>query len=83
MKSRRFSCSHCGAVKIVPLSSKYIGVSEDTHHNKFRARVTVEGVTKSLGYYTDEINAAVAYDEYVLANGLIDKPLNFPHGRLR
>ena len=83
MKSRRFTCSCCGTVKIIPHSSKYTGVCWDKTHVKYRARVAYNGKSVSLSYYTDEVNAAVAYDEYVLANGLIDKPLNFPHGRLQ
>ena len=83
MKSRRFTCSCCGTVKIIPHSSKYLGVSLFKPNGKYRARVTSDGITTSLGYYANEVNAAVAYDEYVLANGLIDKPLNFPHGRLQ
>ena len=83
MKYRNYTCSSCGATKQVPLSSKFNGVSLYKPNGKYRTRVTVHGNTVSLGYFTDEVNAAVAYDEYVLANGLIDKPLNFPHGRLQ
>ena len=83
MKSRKFTCSHCGAIKVITHSSQYTGVSWDKVHKRFRTRVTQNGKQVSLSYFKDEVNAAVAYDEYVLANGLIDKPLNFPHGRLQ
>lgn len=47
-------------------TSKYKGVSWHTVANKWWARITVEGKTRSLGLYHDEDDAARAYNEGAL-----------------
>ena len=46
-------------------SSKFRGVSWHKGHNKWRAEVRVEGKKVYLGHYTNEAEAALAYDLYV------------------
>ena len=58
-------------------SSKYRGVSWHKANKKWEVRIRVDGKTKSLGYFADEIAAARAYDAFVIAKKL-NKPLNFP-----
>lgn len=55
--------------------SKYHGVTFATHAKKFRALIT-NGKYIHLGYFTDEIEAAKAFDKYVIENNL-PHPLNF------
>jgi len=59
-------------------TTKYKGVSWHAHRRKFRARITYEGKEHSLGYFTDEKEAARAYDKK--ANELFGRfaYLNFP-----
>ena len=40
-------------------------------------QIRVNRKQKHVGYFTDEVNAAHAYDAYAIANG-IDTPRNFP-----
>ena len=47
-------------------TSNYVGVSWCNTKNKFRSRIYVNGKTKSLGYFTDEIEAHKRY-EYELS----------------
>lgn len=57
-------------------SSQYRGVRRDPRWNKWQARIRVGGKTKHIGSYTEEVDAARAYDEFVISNKL-NKPLNF------
>lgn len=43
--------------------SKYKGVSMDKEKKKFRVLIMVNGKSNHVGYFTDEIAAAKAYDE--------------------
>lgn len=43
-------------------SSEYKGVSWYKKYNKWRARITFEGKAYLLGYYKEEMDAALAYD---------------------
>lgn len=57
--------------------SKYRGVTLDKRVGKYVARVTFPGrKIKYLGTFLSEIEAAEAYDKYVLDNNLPNK-LNF------
>ena len=58
-------------------TSKYRGVCYDKEDNKFRVRLSVNGVRKQYGRYENEIDAAKKYDE--IAKKLIgkDAQLNF------
>ena len=44
-------------------SSKYKGVWRDKKSGKWRAQICFRGTKKHLGYYTDEQQAAKAYDK--------------------
>lgn len=44
-------------------SSKFKGVCWKKDHNKWQAYIRFEGCLKHLGYFTDEIEAAKAYNE--------------------
>jgi hypothetical protein len=43
-------------------TSRYRGVNWDKRYNAWRARIGVQGVTKCLGYFSDELEAAKAYN---------------------
>ena len=47
---------------------------------KFRAMISVDGEPKYLGLFTKARDAAMAYDEAIVANQLPWKKLNFPDG---
>ena len=55
----------------------YRGVSWNKRDKKWQVSIRVDGKSKSLGYFFDEIAAARAYDAFVIAKKL-NKPLNFP-----
>lgn len=60
-------------------SSKYYGVSFSKKDNRWRVYKTVNGKTKALGSFIEEIDAAKKWDEYIIENNLRDLfPLNFP-----
>lgn len=44
-------------------SSKYLGVSWDKKLSKWRSRIMTNGVNKNLGFFRDEADAAIAYNE--------------------
>ena len=44
-------------------SSKYLGVNWDKQNSKWYAQIRIAGKVKYLGYFTDEIDAALAYDK--------------------
>lgn len=56
-------------------TSRYHGVNRVNHRHKFRALITVNGKSKHLGYFDNEIEAAQAYNDYAIENGL-PQPLN-------
>lgn len=60
---------------------KYIGVnfSNKAKVKKWRVRFCYKGKEIRNGYYLTELEAAVAYDKFIIENN-IDKPLNFPVG---
>ena len=47
-------------------SSVYIGVSFDTHSGKWKASININGKRKTIGRYTNEIDAAMAYNEAII-----------------
>ena len=60
--------------------SKYYGVGKSSSKRKpiyWRARIKYLGKAITIGYFKTEIEAALAYDDYITANG-IPHPLNFP-----
>ena len=60
-------------------SSKYRGVGWHKTNKKWQVKIWVDGKTKSLGSFANEIAAARAYDAFVIAKKL-NKLLNFPGG---
>jgi len=44
-------------------SSKYIGVCWDKNRQKWKVKIYINGVNKSLGYFDDELQAANTYNE--------------------
>ena len=55
--------------------SKYVGVTWSKQEKKWHAQIKINGMTKSLGLYHDEKEAARIYDEQA---ALVGKPVNFP-----
>jgi hypothetical protein len=51
-------------------TSGYRGVSYYGPRQKWRARITVDGKHNHLGYFDDKMDAAMAYDEFVIKNDL-------------
>ena len=51
-------------------TSGYRGVSWHKKQQKFNSRITVNSITISLGSYCSDIEAAKAYDEYIIKNNL-------------
>jgi hypothetical protein len=49
-----------------PSSSKYIGVSFDKRSNKWLAYINLFGKRKHIGYFVNEIDAAIAYNELAI-----------------
>lgn len=58
-------------------TSIYFGAAFCTQKNKFRARIVIDGKEIHLGFYTEEIDGAIAYDNYIREYDL-DRRLNFP-----
>ena len=58
-----------------PEPSKYVGVSWVRARNKWVAQIIVKGERIHIGYFNDEVEAALRYDETAALNG---KPVNFP-----
>jgi len=61
------------------MSSSYVGVSRHKHARKWEAYIKINGKRKHLGYFTDELEAAISYAvAYVeLTNyGMLEKLAN-------
>jgi len=67
--------------------SNYTGVSWDQYRNnngnmrngRWKARIMVNGIMKTLGRFEDEMDAAKAYDSAIIKYGLEHTlKLNFP-----
>jgi hypothetical protein len=57
-------------------SSQYFGVSRDSERKSWNVYCNYHGKTKNLGKYENEIEAAIAYDNFLILNDL-EKPRNF------
>ena len=56
---------------------KYFGVTYKKSNKKYQALIRLNSKTKHIGYYSTEIEAAKAYDEFIITNN-ISKSINFP-----
>ena len=59
---------------ITPTTSKFKGVSlslSGSNKGKWRSKCYHDGRSKFLGYYLSEIDAATAYDNYIIRNNLL------------
>lgn len=59
-------------------SSIYFGVSFYKQTNRWHVSIMENKKNINIGYFLDEIEAAKAYDKYIIENN-IDRPLNFPN----
>jgi hypothetical protein len=67
-------------IKGRPCSSRFKGVAWDTWTKNWRAAINVDGKTRKLGRFHDEIAAAQAYDEAARELFGEHARLNFPDG---
>lgn len=51
-------------------TSGYRGVSYYKRYGNWVSQISVSGKKKNLGYHTTALDAAIAYDKYVIENGL-------------
>lgn len=65
------------AKKVADSTSKYKGVCFHPGLNKWYARCRILGISTHLGYFTDEKEAALAYDRYAASLNEFNH-LNFP-----
>lgn len=61
-------------------TNEYIGVRKngEKYKNKYRARIKINGINKTIGLSNDPIEAARKWDEYVVKNEIYGRQLNFP-----
>jgi group I intron endonuclease len=75
-KSQMGNKNHMFGKKSKNATSKYFGVG--IHRNLYwRTQMTINGKQIYLGLHKTEVEAARAYDKYVIENNL-DRPINFP-----
>jgi len=69
---------NCTAFKKVAAgaSSKFRGVHWHKRKGRWHSRIQVNGRQKHIGYYNNEIEAALAYDEAAKINGYPEESLN-------
>jgi len=58
-------------------SSEYRGVAWHKQRGYWVANINIDGLRKYLGTFTDEMNAAKAYDAAAIAAGFFPESLNF------
>lgn len=79
--AKKLKCPCCGTVRIINKTSGFTGVDFHKKSNRWRARVTNnDGQTCHLGYFDTELEAGNIYDDFVIKNELINRPLNHPEG---
>ena len=59
-------------------SSQYRGVNWRKDASKWRAECRIDGKAKHIGYFTTEVDAALARDTYAFSQGFPLEGLNFP-----
>lgn len=57
-------------------TSKYTGVYFNKRNNKFTAKTSINRKTKHIGYFDSELEAAKAYDDYIIKHKL-NRKINF------
>jgi hypothetical protein len=67
--------NNSNGTKYINKVSKFKGVTWHSRDNKWQAQITVDGMSKHLGYFKSEEAAARKYDGYT---GTLDRPVNFP-----
>jgi len=60
------------------MTSKYCGVSWRAREKKWLVQIAHKGKTKNIGVFTDEIEAAKAWDKHAMDLRGKDTPVNFP-----
>jgi len=50
-------------------SSRYVGVTRHVKDEKWQAAIKVNGVSKHLGHFDTQVEAAVAYDKHARVYG--------------
>lgn len=79
LASRSENCANARKAKRADNSSaKYKGVNFDKCRKKYRARITIGGVTIHLGYFESERDAAIEYDKAAILYAGESAKLNFP-----
>lgn len=77
--AKRIQCPCCGTVRVINKTSGFIGVDYHKNSNKWRTRVTNNtSRTLHLGYFDSELEASIVYDDFIINNKLINRPLNHP-----
>jgi hypothetical protein len=80
VKQRTRNTRKMKAIKGVPPTSQFKGVYWESFTKKWRAKIEVDGKTKMLGRFGDQMAAAVAYDEAATQYFGEHARLNFPDG---
>lgn len=57
-------------------SSKYIGISFNKESKKYKSEIMINGKSKFLGYFLSELEAARAYNDYIISHNLSHFNLN-------
>ncbi|HIC12450.1 MAG TPA: hypothetical protein EYO75_03590 [Sulfurimonas sp.] len=86
--AKRITCKCCGTVRVINKTSGFTGVdlwkgrkkkNNEVTPDKWRARATDNsGVTHHLGYHKTDLEASKVYDEYIINNKIVNRPLNHP-----
>lgn len=72
------NCANIRKSNRIKSTSNYKGVSFDKTKNKFRARISSNGVTYHLGFFEDDKEAAREYDKAAISLFRENAKLNFP-----
>jgi hypothetical protein len=80
IQQRNFGMRKMRSIKGQPCTSQFKGVCLESQTKKWRASIGVDGKTRRLGRFRDEIAAAQAYDEAARELFGEHARLNFPHG---
>ena len=67
---RWVTCSENNINSAIRGKSKYRGVGFHKQKNKWRTVITIDGKSKHIGYYETEIEAAKAYNNYIIENDM-------------